>query len=295
MKLNNSIPVQYFNAAWLPGSILAAMLRLDLIHPAIQGNKWFKLKHHLTLFRQGNYQQLITFGGAYSNHIAATAAACREMGIPTAGIIRGEEPKTWSHTLQEARQAGMQLHFIDRHRYREKMHIDWLEQFPNSYIVPEGGHHPLGAAGCEEILSIEQLDNFSHITCPVGTGTTLAGLINASLPGQYTWGYSALKNAVSLDNDVKSLLKVPSRGNWQIFHGVSQGGYGKTNHELFQFMNDFYTETGIPTDMIYTGKMLMAIRDQAMSGLFPAGSSVLIIHTGGLQGNRSLPGGSLIF
>lgn len=272
------------------------MLRLDRIHPLVSGNKWFKLKYNL---EAAAGKPVVTFGGAWSNHILATAAACKMEGIPCTGIIRGERPAVLSHTLQQAAALGMELVFVNREAYRRKD----ASAFPDAYVIPEGGHNAAGARGCSEILSLADTKGFSHIICAVGTGTTLAGLMNATTgkrnspqsapPAQKIIGISALKGAYSLEEDTAKLLTQP--GQPEIFHDFHEGGYGKISNELIASMNDFYRQTGIPTDRVYTGKMVLAVSKLLERSYFPPGSRLLLVHSGGLQGNDSLPTGVLCF
>jgi 1-aminocyclopropane-1-carboxylate deaminase len=291
--MNNLL--QHFSASWLPASIQAAMLRLDLIHPEIQGNKWFKLKFNLQAAEEAGKKRILTFGGAYSNHIAAVAAACKLRQLHGTAIIRGERPPVLSHTLRRAEENGLELQFISREYYRNKLHRDWEAMFPEHYIIPEGGHNALGVKGCEEILSLGTTRSFTHILCAVGTGTTLAGLINAAQPGQQVWGISALKGALSLQNEVTQLLNADAEAEWQLLHDFHEGGYGKITPAVIDFMNLFFTETGIPLDGVYTGKTVLAFKKLLKQGLITEGSSVLCIHTGGLQGNLSLQEGVLCY
>jgi 1-aminocyclopropane-1-carboxylate deaminase len=310
MQFNyDNIRLQRITPSWLPPNISAWVLRLDMLHPEVSGNKWFKLKHNLnTAFRTGK-KRLVTFGGAYSNHIAATAAACHLLGMPCTGIIRGERPSVLSHTLQEAAAKGMELVFISRESYRNKAATDWNTLYPDTYIVPEGGNNALGAKGCEEILplalkGLQTWDadnpgvvdksvisgaadpgNFSHIACAVGTGTTLAGIINSASANQTVFGYVVLKGAGYLADEIRALLHAPPLPQWELVHEHHGGGYAKVSPALKTFMSAFYEETQVPLDMVYTSKLLMGFRQDVQNGRYPDGSNVLLIHTGGLQGN----------
>ncbi|WP_295118197.1 1-aminocyclopropane-1-carboxylate deaminase/D-cysteine desulfhydrase [uncultured Chitinophaga sp.] len=295
LNFDTSNILQSFSATWLPATIQAAMLRLDRIHPEIQGNKWFKLKYNLQAAEQAGKKRILTFGGAYSNHLAAVAVACKLMQWPCTAIIRGERPPVLSYTLKKAGEIGMELQFISREYYSNKEQRDWEAMFPEHYIIPEGGHNALGAKGCEEILSLAPTASFSHILCAVGTGTTLAGLINAAKPGQQVWGISALKGALSLQTEVAGLLNAGATSNWQLLHHFHEGGYGKITPAVISFMNSFFTETGIPLDGVYTGKMMLALKKLVEQGLITEGDSVLCIHSGGLQGNLSLSEGVLCY
>ncbi|WP_343701890.1 pyridoxal-phosphate dependent enzyme [Chitinophaga sp.] len=276
------------------------MLRLDRLHPLVSGNKWFKLKYNL---EAAGGRPVVTFGGAYSNHIIATAAACHMKGIACTGIIRGERPAGLSPTLQHAAELGMELVFVSREEYRqitqegnEAAVRPVLEQLHGEapYLIPEGGHNPLGAKGCEEILSLADTAACTHIICAVGTGTTLAGLINSATTQQLT-GISVLKGALSLQTATESLLKPGLHTPWEILHQFHEGGYGKRSERLISFMNDFYRQTAIPLDQVYTGKMALAVQQLLQQGYFPPGSNLLLLHSGGLQGNESLPPGVLCY
>lgn len=284
----DNIILQSIQPAWLPDHLEAAMLRLDLLHPEISGNKWFKLKYNLAAARAAGKTHIVTFGGAWSNHIAATAAACQAASLPCTGIIRGEAAPVLSRTLQQAQQYGMQLRFVSREAYRQKESTDWERLFPNSFIIPEGGHNAAGARGCKEILPLVPYQNFTHIACAVGTGTTLAGLINSALAQQEVLGFVALKGAGYLQEEVAQLLEPAVPAKWRLVHDAHLGGYARVTPELTSFINNFYRETKIPLDIIYTGKMALGVQKLVQEGYFPAGSRLLLIHTGGLQGNLSL-------
>jgi 1-aminocyclopropane-1-carboxylate deaminase len=191
---------------------------------------------------------------------------------------------------------GMHLVFVTREAYRSRSAQEtWEAFYPDYYIVPEGGHNPPGAKGCEEILSIFPTAEYTHILCAVGTGTTLAGLINSAQPHQQVVGISVLKGAHYLEKAITDLLKPDHSPNWQILHEHHGGGYAKKSPELIDFINTIYAATGIPTDIIYTGKLILAFHELVQHGYFPDGSKILLIHTGGLQGNLSLPPGVLSF
>ncbi len=267
------------------------VLRLDKIHPAISGNKWFKLKYHLQKFITGHYKALVTFGGAFSNHIAATAAACAANNIPCIGIIRGEEPASHSHTLINARKYGMQLHFISRTDYQNKMLPPAFESH-YYYIIPEGGYSEIGAMGAATIPY--ERAAFDHILCAVGTGTMMAGLMNNKAAHASVLGLSALKNHSLLENEVRTLLTNQDQPV-SINHDYHFGGYAKQKPGLISFMNELYSATGIPTDFVYTGKLFYGALELIQNNYFKAGSRLLLIHSGGLQGNLSLRKGTLIF
>jgi D-cysteine desulfhydrase len=260
--------------------------RLDLVHPHISGNKFFKLKYNLLAAQQQGYKKLLTFGGAYSNHIAATAYAAQLFGFESLGIIRGEELacKPLNPTLHTAQQFGMQLQFVTRGTYRLKQSLAYLAQlqqdYPDYYVIPEGGTNPLAIQGCTEILSDADRQNFDLICCAVGTGGTIAGLIEASHSQQHVLGFSALKGDF-LSTEVGQLTQ---KRNWQITDQYCCGGYAKTTPELLQFIQDFEQRYQIPLEQIYTGKMLLGLTDLIQQGSFPTGHRILVIHSGGLQG-----------
>jgi 1-aminocyclopropane-1-carboxylate deaminase len=274
-----------YNTVHLHGVTLA-IKRLDSVHPQISGNKFFKLKYNFAAAQQQGLKQVLTFGGAYSNHIAATAYAAHLFGMQSIGIIRGEElaHKALNPTLQTAQDFGMQLQFVSREMYRQKQSADFIQQlqaeFPNSYIIPEGGTNPLAIQGCTEILSPADLENFDLICCAAGTGGTIAGLIEASAAHQQVLGFSALKGDF-LTQDVKQWT---ARRNWRITDEFCQGGYAKTTPELMQFIQEFETAYSIPLEQIYTGKMLFGIQQMILRGEIKPEQRVLILHTGGLQG-----------
>lgn len=270
------------------------VLRLDLVHPVISGNKWFKLKYYLEEAKRLGKKTLITFGGPYSNHILATAAAARETGFKSIGIIRGEVPSVYSSTLMDATGYGMELVFVPRESYRLKI-IPLAENILNeAFIIPEGGYGKPGVAGAKEILGQTKFQDYTHIIAAVGTGTMLAGLSDAAFPYQTVMGISVLKNNFSVQDEIKALLP-SAKQNFNVLHDYHFGGYAKYKTVLLQFMNQWFTETGIPSDFVYTGKLFYAVNDLVLNNAFPLQSRLLVIHSGGLQGNRSLSKGTLIF
>jgi len=278
-------------------NVRVSVLRLDKIHPVISGNKWFKLKYYLEEARSLEKDHIITFGGAYSNHIIATAAAGKMFGFRTTGIIRGEQPQELSHTLHLAKEYDMQLIFVSREEYKNKTRPKGLaDSYNDFYSIKEGGYGKLGAKGAAEILDHCKKETFSHIACAVGTSTMMAGLIKASLPQQQTIGIAVIKNEPTLKEELLNLLSPGERNkNFQLVADHHFGGYAKHKPELINFMNELYEDTSIPTDFVYTGKLFYGVIDLIKKNLFPSGSNILIIHSGGLQGNLSLPKRTLIF
>lgn len=267
-------------------SIQLYIKREDLLHPIISGNKFRKLKYNIVEAKKQNKASLLTFGGAYSNHIVAVAGAGKEYGFQTVGVIRGEELKDKidaNPTLKMAQALGMTFKFIDRTTYRTKTASHFIEllnnEFNDFYLIPEGGTNELAIKGCEEILSNETSD-FNYICTSVGTGGTISGLINSSNEIQKIIGFSSLKGDF-LKNDISKFV---NKSNWNIICEYHFGGYGNVTDELIQFINDFYLKTGIPLDPIYTGKMMYGIFDLIEKKYFPEESKILAIHTGGLQG-----------
>jgi 1-aminocyclopropane-1-carboxylate deaminase len=260
--------------------------REDLLHPYISGNKFRKLKYNLAHAKTENKTTLLTFGGAFSNHILAVAAAGKEMGFQTVGIIRGQELHdkiSENPTLQKAHDFGMVFDFVSREAYRDKNNTDFIktleEKFGDFYLIPEGGTNDLAIKGCEEILT-ESDEDFDYICCAVGTSGTISGIINCSKPSQQVLGFPALKGAF-LKEDICKFVR---KSNWTLIADYHFGGYAKVNNELVQFINDFYQKYQIPLDPIYTGKLVYGVLDLIEKNWFPKGSKILLIHTGGLQG-----------
>jgi 1-aminocyclopropane-1-carboxylate deaminase len=278
--------------------LLADVMRLDQLHPIISGNKWFKLKEHLALASPGS--PILTFGGAWSNHLVATACAAKQAGLTAIGIVRGERPATLSATLKDAAAYGMKLEFIPRHQYAQKdlpaFQQEWRNRFPGAYIIPEGGGGQAGIRGSEEILRLTDTTAYTHICCAIGTGTTWMGLVRAAGPGQTIIGVPVVKGMMELsDLDPGSLLTKEQTTRCRLLTSYHFGGYARHPQPLLDFINEFHRDTSIPTDIVYTGKLFYAVRDSIHRHLFPAHSRLLIIHSGGLQGNRSLPPGKLSF
>ena len=260
--------------------------REDQIHPFISGNKYRKLKYNLLEAKQRGFKTLLTFGGAYSNHIAATAYAGKEYGFNTIGIIRGEEIfNRWKKnpTLSFANTNGMRFKFITRNAYKEKHTISFLnelqKEYGDCYIIPEGGANLLGVKGCQEIVT-EKDSVFNVISSCVGTGGTIAGISNGTTSNQKILGFTALKGDFLKDE----IRKFATKENWNLETNYHFGGYGKVTPELVAFINDFKLRTAIPLDPIYTGKMVYGILDLIAKDYFEPHTKILAIHTGGLQG-----------
>lgn len=281
-QIAQDIPYQYI----MYKQVSLCIKRLDLIHPAISGNKFFKLKYNLITAKNLGYEGIITFGGAYSNHIAATAYAAQLLNFKSIGIIRGEElaHQPLNPTLTTASRMGMTLSFISRQQYRRKDQQDFIQQlqhdYPNFYIIPEGGTNDLAISGCKEILTPSDLVTFKTVCCAVGTGGTISGIIEASHRHQCILGFSALKGAF-LEQDVQQMT---TKTNWKMTDNYCCGGYAKTTRQLLDFIKNFELEYQIPLEHIYTGKMLMGIFDLIDQNQITNNDKTLIIHSGGLQG-----------
>jgi len=280
-SIAQNIPYAQFNMH----GVMLTVKRLDMVHPQISGNKFYKLKYNFIEAQQQGFTKILTFGGAYSNHIAATAFASHQFGFESVGIIRGEElaHKKLNQTLQTAQDFGMQLHFVSRNEYRLKQQIDYLahleEQYPQHYVIPEGGTNQLAIRGCIEILTTDDLNNFDLICTAVGTGGTITGLIEASTAQQKILGFSALKGTFLTDE----VAQLTQKNNWEITDEFCFGGYAKTTPELMQFIQRIEQQHDIVLEQIYTAKMLYGIEQMILQAKITPNQRVLIIHTGGLQ------------
>ena len=283
-SLNQPLPI-YF-----PKGISVVIKREDLIHPFVSGNKYRKLKYNLRQAKAEKQTTLLTFGGAFSNHIAAVAYAGKENGFETIGVIRGEELATKiesNPTLKFAQECGMQFEFVSREAYRLKTEAFFLKQleqkFGSFYLVPEGGTNALAIQGCEEILTEEDAV-FDYIGCAIGTGGTISGIINSTLSHQKVLGFPALKGDF-LQEEIRNFVQ---NENWELIPDYHFGGYGKVNAELIDCINRFLEETQIPLDPVYTGKMVFGVMDLIEKNYFPENAKILVIHTGGLQGIQGM-------
>ncbi|NML23319.1 1-aminocyclopropane-1-carboxylate deaminase/D-cysteine desulfhydrase [Pseudoflavitalea sp. G-6-1-2] len=290
-------PVDF--SQWGTIAVPVDVLRLDLIHPVISGNKWFKLKYHLQSARSKGFKGILSFGGAWSNHLVAVAEAALINNFAAKGIVRGERNEPLNPALQDAENAGMELLFVNRTEYGEEemLQIKMQEQFPDFAVIPSGGQSAEGVLGASEILTlVPDLARYSHIACAVGTATMMAGLINSSLPHQQILGFSSLKLSNTNDNTLLQFLsKHALNDRYQLIYDYHSGGFGKHKPELISFMRELYLQTKIPTDIVYTGKMAFGLNDLLQKNFFTSGNRVLMIHSGGLQGNRSLPAGLLSY
>lgn len=270
--------------------INVSMLRLDNIHPVVSGNKLFKLIYFLKDAIASGHKTVITFGGAYSNHLAATAFACERLQLKSMGIVRGERAKNLSHTLQFCLDHGMQLEFISRSNYKN-VDESYLNEITKTYcehiLIPEGGFSEKGKSGASLINEYFDGKHFTHVALAVGTATTLAGIVEANKANSKIVAFGILKGMNDLQKRFR-LLNVDPTKYFVFINDYHFGGYAKKSEELISFMNYFFDKHQIPLDFVYTGKVMFGIYDLARKNFFEKGSKILCIHTGGLQGNKSL-------
>ena len=286
-------PVQQIQNDFLTKAGVRLLLkREDLNHPLVSGNKWWKLKYNLEEAIRTSNQKLLTFGGAYSNHIYATAAAARCCGMDSIGIIRGEETLPLNRTLAFASGQGMQLHYLSREVYRRKSEQEFIEnlrkQFGDFYLIPEGGTNKPAVRGCTEWAGRLQELEFDYLCLPVGTGGTMAGLL-AGLSGKNVIGFSVLKDGDFLKEQVRTLaLDYTGKEfpNWRIETNYHFGGYAKSTEALQNFIHAFEQDHALMLDEVYTGKMMFGIMESVKENRFERNTTILALHTGGLQGIR---------
>lgn len=292
--MNENINIQAVPSFCLK-DIQLAVLRLDELHPIVSGNKWFKLKYYLQQAQEENADTIASFGGPYSNHLVALAFAAKKYNLQSVGYVRSNEDEPITPTLLEAKQYGMHLKFLGRNNFQLlKTELFENNVTSNTYFVDEGGYGTLGAKGAATILSNEKTNSYSHIICAVGTGTMMAGLINAAKPHQHVIGIPVLKNEATIRNEITQLI-TNKETPFTLLHDFHLGGYAKTNQAQFDFMNLLWATEKIPTDMVYTSKLFMAVKSLLANNYFSPTAKILMIHSGGLQGNRSLPAGTLLF
>ncbi len=282
--------------AYEENHIEVSMLRLDEIHPVISGNKLFKLLYFLDKAKNSTSKKVITFGGAFSNHLAATAFACSESGLECMGIVRGERAASLSPTLLFCEANGMKMEFVSREEYKKSSEQKFLDQLAKKHgeftLIPEGGFSLEGAEGAAHIPELYADAGFTHICLPVGTATTFAGIIKGSDSNAQILGFPVLKNLNDIEKRLEE-LQAWKQKKYSCFGDYHFGGYAKKTAELISFMNRFYNSHEIPLDFVYTGKMMFGVHDLISKKYFPRGSKILCIHTGGLQGNNSLSEGIL--
>lgn len=290
-SVTSSTPLQFIDdQIFSERKIRFFVKRDDLTDEHISGNKFFKLKYNLIEAAEKGYKTLLSFGGAYSNHIYALASAGKRFGFNTIGVIRGEEHLPLNPTLEFAKECGMNFYYLSRTDYRKKYSDEILERlkqnFGEFYLIPEGGSNYLAVKGCAEIPQRFEI-KYDYIFCASGTGGTLAGIINGSNDNSKVIGVAVLKNASFLIDDVKRFT-ASEKSNWNILLDYHFGGYAKFNNELIEFVKTFTSKFNIPIEPIYTGKMLFAIYDLARKNFFPEGSTIIAYHSGGLQGLKGL-------
>lgn len=269
--------------------------REDSNHSHVSGNKWWKLKYNIQEARRRNCDTLVTFGGAYSNHIYATAAAANECGLKSVGIIRGDELNGDNPTLRFAKSVGMRLEFIDRSSYRQKTSAEAVrscqEKYPNAFIIPEGGTNDLAIKGITEFATkhLAEID-YDYLILPVGTGGTMSGIINGTTSNKKILGISSLKGGSFLEAEIREFLTEESREktNWKVLTDYHFGGYGKVTSDLLDMITVFERDYDLPLDPVYTGKAMAALIEEVKKENFARGSTILFLHTGGLQGRDTL-------
>ena len=285
-------PIQEIEEPFLEEAGVRLLIkREDQSHPLVSGNKWWKLKYNLLEAIKEKKETLLTFGGAFSNHIFATAAAANELGIKSIGIIRGEEKAPLNPTLAFAKENGMQLKYVSRENYRQKTDADFIEklreEFGDFYLIPEGGTNGLALKGCEEFARqiLAKID-FDYLCLPVGTGGTMAGIIEGLKDKKKVMGFSVLKGGEFLEEEVNRFLqnrRVVTLTHWQLEHRFHFGGYGKTTATLNQFMSSQMERHRLPLDHVYTAKMLFGVLKMIAEGSFKKSTTIMVLHTGGLQ------------
>jgi 1-aminocyclopropane-1-carboxylate deaminase len=260
-----------------------------LNHPFISGNKWWKLKYNLEAAIKLDYKTILTFGGAYSNHIYATAAAARELELKSIGIIRGEETLPLNPTLSFAKECGMELHYVSREAYRTKNEESLLQnlkkQFGDFYLIPEGGTNKLAIEGVKEFAqSLANEVVFDYLCLPVGTGGTMAGMIEGADESKRILGFVSLKGGEFLEDEIRTYTE---KTNFKLLHDYHFGGYAKMPQSLADFTNQFEKDHSIQLDPVYTSKMMFGVFDLIEKKSFKKNSTILILHTGGLQGRSN--------
>ena len=286
----NIEPIPYLSSP----QVAIDTLRLDQIHPIVSGNKWYKLRFYIQEAIESQATTIASFGGPYSNHLVASAYMAKENGLKCIGYVRSNDGEPITPTLQEAIDYGMEIVFAGRSAFQEKKN-ELLSQNQEStnglYFVNEGGYGVLGAKGASTLMGDWSYD---YIVCAVGTGTMIAGILNAVAKHQKIIGIPVLKNEGTIHSEIAELLD-DKNANFTLLHQFHQGGYAKTTPDQIEFMNRLWARASIPTDIVYTGKVFYAVEQLMHANYFNPNSKVLIIHSGGLQGNRSLAKGILAF
>lgn len=269
--------------------IQVSMLRLDTVHPFISGNKWYKLKYNISAALDAQKNSLLSFGGAYSNHLIATAAAAHSAGMGAIGFVRGlQDEQNLNPVLTQCKEYGMALYFISREAYATKEDADFLNrlqlQFPEAWIIPEGGANPAGRKGAGEISTFVSSD-FTHVILSTGSGTTFTGLRNALPAAQSLLGFAPMKGGIYLQHQIIQFLDPGKNTNWSLTDRFHFGGFGKMNDSLQDFMSSFRQQYNFSLDRVYTAKMMAGLQQLLRENAFPARANILCLHTGGLTGN----------
>ena len=272
------------------------LLRLDLLHPIVSGNKFYKLRYYIEFALAKGVSTVASFGGPYSNHIVALAYTAKEAGLKSIGYIRTNTDEPMTPTLKEAKAYGMDLVYLGRTDFQSKKAaiLQSSEMNTDCYLIDEGGYGTIGAKGAATILKTQDTSHYDYIICAVGTGTMLAGIIHAADAHQKIIGIPVLKNEGSIESEINALLEDKNRP-YTLLHQFHQGGYAKTNPMMLDFMNRLWDAEKIPTDIVCTSKLLFGVEQLINENYFDKDISILVIHSGGLQGNRSLPEGTLKF
>ena len=272
------------------------LLRLDLLHPIVSGNKFYKLRYYIEFALAKEVSTVASFGGPYSNHIVALAYTAKEAGLKSIGYIRTNTDEPMTPSLKEAKAYGMELVYLGRTDFQSKKAaiLQSSEMNTDCYLIDEGGYGTIGAKGAATILTTQDTSHYDYIICAVGTGTMLAGIIHAADAHQKIIGIPVLKNEGSIESEINALLEDKNRP-YTLLHQFHQGGYAKTNPTMLDFMNRLWDAEKIPTDIVYTSKLLFGVEQLINENYFDKDRSILVIHSGGLQGNRSLPEGTLKF
>ena len=272
------------------------LLRLDLLHPIVSGNKFYKLRYYIEFALAKGVSTVASFGGPYSNHIVALAYTAKEAGLKSIGYIRTNADEHMTPSLKEAKAYGMELVYLGRTDFQSKKAaiLQSSEMNTDCYLIDEGGYGTIGAKGAATILTTQDTSHYDVIICAVGTGTMLAGIIHAADAHQKIIGIPVLKNEGSIESEINALLEDKNRP-YTLLHQFHQGGYAKTNPMMLDFMNRLWDAEKIPTDIVYTSKLLFGVEQLINENYFDKDISILVIHSGGLQGNRSLPEGTLKF
>jgi 1-aminocyclopropane-1-carboxylate deaminase len=272
------------------------LLRLDLLHPIVSGNKFYKLRYYIEFALAKGVSTVASFGGPFSNHIVALAYTAKEAGLKSIGYIRTNADEPMTPSLKEAKAYGMELVYLGRTDFQSKKEaiLQSSETITDCYYIDEGGYGNIGAKGAATILTAQDTSHYDYFICAVGTGTMLAGIINGADAHQKVIGIPVLKNEGSIDAEIKALLEDTNRP-YTLQHQFHQGGYAKTNPIMLDFMNRLWDAEKIPTDIVYTSKLLFGTEQLIKENYFEKAATILVIHSGGLQGNRSLPEGSLKF